>query len=450
MSNFHIGDPEQPGAQGGIAAFLPRQAFVERLDAAIARSDRATLEHLWLGVVGIPRLNYFKAVMGIDAGEDLLRSLARLLSQEYPDALVFGRLESEELAVASLGPMKRRSRRLEPVRDVRFIGEALEVFGQELFVRLCAGVAQYGPSDDASSLLQNGCHALSCAYDLDTSDIVFFSNSLAERTQRRLEMLRELLPAIEHNELALQYMPLVALKTRRITGVEALVRWSHPTRGMLPPLEFIPDAERSGLIIPLGEWVLQTAIRQAGVWKRQGCGPFRMAVNLSPIQFLQANLADTIAALLRVQDLDPAWLDLEITETAILVDAKEALTVLRRLCDLGVGMTLDDFGSGYTCLRYLKQLPVQRLKIDREFIHAILSGEREAALVRSIIDIASTLGMRVIAEGVQNEAQVQWLLSAGCYEAQGFYFAPPLEREVVTSLLVKAAAISGGGPPPGT
>ncbi|MGI9287617.1 MAG: putative bifunctional diguanylate cyclase/phosphodiesterase [Pseudomonadales bacterium] len=417
-----------------ISGFYPRDAFEQQIDSILEAASVNQLEKLWVAIVKVPRLHHIRLVMGVDAADDVVRSLGNFLRAEFPDALVFGHLENDKLAVASAGPARRLSHRLEPTRDIRFIGETVEVFGHRLFIRMCAGACYYSHPDHATNLVYKTQLALSCALDGD-SDLVFYTDVLGDESVQRLSLQKQLLPAIEKDELVLHYQPFFDLRSGKITGVEALVRWQHGADDLLAPQHFIPEAERTGLIVPLGDWVLRSAIRQFKRWQGAGCRPLRLAVNLSPIQVLQTNLVETIKALLRQYDLDAQWLELEITEDVMLVDIEGPLEVLTQLRNLGVKLAIDDFGSGYSSFKYLKRLPTHRLKIDQEFVREIALHHEDRAIVQTIITTAANLGMKVVAEGVETSQQAELLTQLGCQEAQGFYFSPPLDRDAMQQQL---------------
>jgi EAL domain-containing protein (putative c-di-GMP-specific phosphodiesterase class I) len=243
----------------------------------------------------------------------------------------------------------------------------------------------------------------------------------------RVQLRTELQRALENNEFVLHYQPLVTLETERISGLEALVRWAHPERGMIPPLDFIPLAEESGLIIPIGRWVLETACKEArrlqDLYPKNP--PLTMAVNLSARQLQSPTIVSDVRAALEASGTPPASLTLEVTESAMLKNIDLSVLRLRELRDLGVRIAIDDFGAGYSSLGYIRQFPVDILKVDRSFIDRIDKGEEELALAAAIIDIAKVLNLRPVAEGVERAEQLERLLELGCDSAQGYYFARP-------------------------
>ena len=234
-------------------------------------------------------------------------------------------------------------------------------------------------------------------------------------------------------------VPQVDVASGRITGMEALVRWQHPELGLLPPGSFIAIAEETGLIVPIGQWVLHAACSTQRVWREAGLGPLRMSINLSPRQFLHEGLMSDIAAIVRLSAADPAFLELEITEGMVMQDPERAVGLLRDMRDIGVHVAIDDFGTGHSSLAYLKRFPVDNLKIDRSFIADIPADRGDAAITQAIIAMAHSLELKVIAEGVETQAQFDFLAAQGCDEYQGYFFSKPLPEDEARALLERAA-----------
>jgi EAL domain-containing protein (putative c-di-GMP-specific phosphodiesterase class I) len=232
--------------------------------------------------------------------------------------------------------------------------------------------------------------------------------------------------AIDQNQLVLFYQPQIDLASRRIIGAEALIRWQDPERGMISPEEFIPLAEETGLIVPIGRWVIQTACDQAKRWQNLGCPPIPIAVNISGRQFKQPAFVDMLVDIVESSGLDPQWLELEITESVVMENVDEAIMTLIDLKMRGFQLAIDDFGTGYSSLSYLKRFPISKLKIDRSFVNDIATDDNDAAIVSSIIALTKSMGLQVIAEGVETEDQVRFLVERGCLQGQGFLFSRPL------------------------
>jgi EAL domain-containing protein (putative c-di-GMP-specific phosphodiesterase class I) len=258
-----------------------------------------------------------------------------------------------------------------------------------------------------------------------------------ERALRRLSLENSLRRGLEREEFVLYYQPQISAKTNKLIGIEALVRWQHPELGLVSPLDFIPIAEATGLIVPLGEWILNTACTQNAKWQRAGLPPMRVGVNLSLRQFQQCNLVETISHILTVADLKPQYLELELTESVLMDNTEMTVETLRNLRVLGIKISIDDFGSGYSSLSYLKNLPIDTLKIDRTFVTDFAADSSDAAIVKTIITLAHNLHLNTIAEGVETEEQAILLSDLGCDEMQGYLFSKPLSVKDLESFLSK-------------
>ena len=309
--------------------------------------------------------------------------------------------------------------------------------GREWFISASMGIAIGQPGRATpGEMLREAEIAMVRAKGDPSKRYVLFEPSMSEQTMDRIDMENDLRRAIERGELRLHYQPLVDLTTDRIVGFEALVRWQHPVRGLVPPLSFIPLAEETGLIVPLGRWVLETACRQAREWRdaRPGAPQLMMSVNLSARQFGQPDLVDQVVAILAETGLDPTTLELEITESVVMDQSEVGIRSLHRLRDMGVRLVLDDFGTGYSSLAYLKHLPLDTIKIDRTFV-AGLDGEADRSIVEAVIALAHGLRISVVAEGIETEAQFEILRAMGCDTGQGYLFARPLPEPDAARLL---------------
>jgi EAL domain-containing protein (putative c-di-GMP-specific phosphodiesterase class I) len=285
------------------------------------------------------------------------------------------------------------------------------------------------------NLLKNADVAMYHAKEQGRNTFRYYTAELNVRAERRLTLETALRKAQEKNQFLLHYQPQVDLESGHITGMEVLLRWQHPEFGVISPGEFIPLAEETGLIVPIGEWVLRTACAQAKTWQREGFPAIRISVNLSGRQLLQNNLAEHVKQALRESKLDARYLDLELTESILMQDMEETISIMKELDKVGVLFSLDDFGTGYSSLSYLKRFPIDTLKIDRAFVNDISSDSDDAAITKAIIAMAHGLDIKVTAEGVETKEQLELLRTYQCDTIQGFYFSKPLPAESIADLL---------------
>lgn len=297
------------------------------------------------------------------------------------------------------------------------------------------GIAFY-PKDGKKieELLRNADTAMYAAKANGGNNFVFYSQKMNEESLIRLELETELREAIKKNELFLCFQPELDVKQDKIVAVEALVRWHHPTKGVILPLTFIPLAEETGLIIPLGEWVLRMACKQNKAWQEAGLPPVRVAVNITNLQIRQLDFVKKVKQILKETKLDPKYLELELSENSIINDI-ESINTFYQLKKLGVSLAIDDFGTGYSSLSYLRKMPLNRLKIDRSFVQNIQTSRGDQVLIRAIITMAQNLNMEILAEGVETQNQLDFLTSQNCTEIQGYYFSHPLLAEELADLL---------------
>jgi diguanylate cyclase (GGDEF)-like protein len=435
-----------------VTALPTRPVLEERLELALNQARR---EKKGLAVLLID-LDRFKTVnesLGRDAGDSVLRAVAERLQACLRGTDTVARLGGDELVVIAPTVAGPEAATLVATKVLRAIEAPALVAGQEVRLTASVGVALFpGDAADGPSLLVNADLALARAKEQGRRTFQIFSKAMSQPARHRLDLERSLRRAIERDELVAYFQPQVDLRSGRISGMEALVRWKHPERGMVPPNEFIPIAEDSGLIVPLGEWVLEAACRQARLWHTQGFPGLRVAVNLSVVQLRESDLAQRFAAILARTGLDPRFLELEITEALVARNDQNTREQLARLRDMGVQLAIDDFGTGYSSLAYLTRLPIDCLKIDRSFVNDLQAGSNTEAVVRAILAIARSLHLRVVAEGVETEAQRELLVGLGAQEMQGFLFSRPLPDVEATALLTShrahdanaATAVAGG------
>jgi len=325
--------------------------------------------------------------------------------------------------------------------------EPLTLDGHELSLTLSIGIALY-PDDgtDFESLLSSADAAMYQAKEVGRNTYQFFDNSMTEDHSEQLRIRNGLRRALERGEFVLHYQPQIHLESGTVIGAEALIRWNHPDLGLVPPGRFIPVAEDSGLIVPIGEWVLREACRQAKAWQQAGMPDMVMAVNLSAVQFKRGNLYQSVSRALLESGLDPQFLELELTESILIRDTENVLATVRQLKLLGLNLSIDDFGTGYSSLSYLKKFKVDKLKIDQSFVRDLDSNPDDAAIVRAIIQMAKSLNLRLVAEGVENAHIANQLRLFHCDEAQGYHFGHPMGADAFAGFLAeRQKAVEGRG-----
>jgi diguanylate cyclase (GGDEF)-like protein len=376
-------------------------------------------------------LNRFKLIndtLGRPIGDELLRQVAQRLRDTLRDEDLVAHLTGDEFAVGLFDIRQH----FEATTVAQKLQAALEapflIEGHDLRVGASVGISVY-PQDgaDGEALLRSADIAMERAKKSQENpdhSVAFYSLDMNQGMQERMRIESGLRHALGHGELRLHYQPKFDIRNGTIVGAEALVRWVHPERGLVPPADFIPLAEATGLIVQVGEWVLEEACAQAAVWQRAGLPTFRLAVNVSAREFTAA-LPGRVASTLKRYRLDPAWLELEITESTLMHDIERVIGIMDRINDLGVALSLDDFGTGYSSLSYLKRFPIQTLKIDRSFTMGIPDDASDCAIASTIVSIGRQLGHRVIAEGVETLEQLEFLRDSGCDEVQGYLYAAP-------------------------
>jgi diguanylate cyclase (GGDEF)-like protein len=424
-----------------------RRLFRERLSHALAQARRsnAIVAVLFLDLDHFKRIN---DTLTHTMGDNLLRRVAERLrncvresdfvSRSLPDEArpTVSRFAGDEFMVSlsSIGSPQEAGQVAERILDA--LSHPFDLEGQEVVVTASAGITLApADGDDVDTLLRNADAAMSYAKLRGRSNFQFYRASMSEVRRKDLRMETDLRAALERDELLLHYQPKVELAGGRITGFEALVRWQHPTVGLIPPNDFLPVAEEGGLIVALGELVLRTACVQGRRWRDAGLPPMRVSVNFSAHQFRTEEIADTVDRVLRETPLSPRFLDVEITESTMMENQGIALRSLQRMKGIGVTVSLDDFGTGYSSLSYLKGFPVDAIKIDRSFIQDITRDPDSATITAAIISMAHTLNLRVIAEAVETEEQLAILRSCKCDEIQGFLFSRPVPAEEATALV---------------
>ncbi|MDC8760845.1 putative bifunctional diguanylate cyclase/phosphodiesterase [Janthinobacterium fluminis] len=408
---------------------LPNRTLLTKLvDQALTVAQRSKM----LGCVLFIDLNRFKLIndtLGRRIGDELLRQISLRFRGALRDQDLVARLGGDEFAVGLFDISQHFEASMVAQKLLASLLQPFLIEGHDLRVGASIGISVY-PQDgsDAETLLRLADIAMYRAKQSGHSEeenVTFYSQDMNQGMQERMRLETGLRHALGHGQLLLHYQPKFALASGRIIGAEALVRWHHPERGMIPPAEFIPLAEATGLVVQVGEWVLEAACAQAQSWKQAGLPPIRLAVNVSAREFTSA-LPGRVSETLARYGLEPSWLELEITESTLMHNIDRVIGIMDRITALGVALSLDDFGTGYSSLSYLKRFPIDTLKIDRSFTTGIPSDSNDCAIASTIISIAQQLKHKVIAEGVETVEQLAFLKSSGCDEVQGYLFSRPL------------------------
>ena len=419
-----------------------RTLFHDRLVQAVTNAHRHGDK---LGVLFID-LDHFKNIndsLGHYVGDMLLKQVAALFTACMREDDTVARLGGDEFVVILASMASEDEAWMVSQKILKLMTEPFTIEAHELFVTCSIGIALYPKDgDDAKTLLQSADGALYLAKNKGRNNAQFCTAEMNAKALERLTLESELRQAINRQEFLLHYQPRVDMVSGEITGMEALVRWQHPVQGLLYPTKFIPVAEESGLIVPLGEWVLRTACEQNKAWQLAGLKPVSIAVNLSARQFKQQDLVEIVTRILKETELDPSYLELELTESMVMQNVEAAIATLTQFKVIGVKLSIDDFGIGYSSLNYLKHFPIGFLKIDQSFVRDITTNRDDAIIAKIIISMAHDLGLRVIAEGVETEEQKSFLCSHRCDEMQGYFFSMPLPAEEFETLLKEGRCMS--------
>ncbi len=403
-----------------------RLLFLDRLGQAIERARR-TRQQLAVMVVDLDRFKLINESLGLDKGDRVLRAVAMRIGNSLRKSDTVARPGSDEFLVLALATDGAEGAGKVAQKILDSLQAPFQINGDEPTVATSIGIALFPfDGEDPDQLLKNAGTALARAKEQGSHSYQFYTTDMNAKAYQRLVLESRLRKAVERGELLLHFQPLVDLAEERIVGLEALLRWNSPELGPIPPSDFIPIAEETGLILPIGEWVLRQAVAQMRDWQGEGLSGLRIAVNISARQFQAGDFVAKIRRLLGETGFPGPFLELELTESSVMPDAGELEHRLRELADLGVRVTVDDFGTGYSSLAYLKRFPIGALKIDRSFIADVTSDPNDAAIARAVVALAETLKVRVVGEGVETQAQFDFLRALGCDEAQGFLIGRPM------------------------
>lgn len=417
---------------------LPNREFLAKIGTEGLAEAKQHGRHLAVGFLDLDHFKQINDSMGRDAGNELLIKAGDRLLQHVKDSDTVARLGGDEFGLVLPNLTQTEDVRVAAARIIKAFHDPFEIAGQEVAITTSLGMAVFpADGDDFQTLLRDAELAMYSAKTQGRISYRLYSRELEQEYagSRSLLLRTAMHRALEREEFRLHFQPIVNLATGRITGMEALIRWHNEELGVVPPSEFIPLAEETGLIYAIGEWVLRDAVRQMATLVRAGYKQLRVAVNLSARQFQEANLVSHIRQYLEDEGLAPHHLELEITETLMMYSMENTVTALRGLHELGVSVALDDFGTGYSSLQYLKDFHIQHLKIDKSFIDGLPLGARDAAITMAIVSMARALGIKVIAEGVEEDEQLAFLRDIGCEEAQGYYLSMPLQGDDLRWLL---------------
>ncbi|GKU82314.1 EAL domain-containing protein [Niallia sp. NCCP-28] len=415
-----------------LTGLYNRRALLEELQVEINKAQEAGTQFALL-TIDLDRFKYINDNFGHIVGDQILIKVADRLLEFADYRLSVFRQGGDEFNILLIETSKEETSLLAESILSRFT-ESFCLHAQEYYITPSIGISMF-PIDGAGeeALIKNADEALFRVKERGKAHYQFYRSEMNRKEKNVVSLETNLRKAIQRHELTLYYQPQVNLKNKKCDSFEALLRWNSPTLGLISPADFIPLAEETGLIIPIGSWVIETACKQIKNWSKQFRKDIRIAVNISPKQFQQSNFIDMVKSSIEKYSIQPSSLEIEITEGAM-QNTLEAIPVLKGLKDLGVVISVDDFGTGYSSLSYIKQFPIDVLKIDQSFVKDVLENDKDAAITTTIIHLGQNLGMEVIAEGVERREQADFLLAANCHKAQGFYFSKPLPSEEINQL----------------
>ncbi|MFS0576175.1 EAL domain-containing protein [Sporosarcina sp. 179-K 3D1 HS] len=406
-----------------------RISFRKEVHHAVEMAEKKKKELAYVRL-NIDRLRYINDSLGFEAGDYVLSVIGRRLRTFFQHKQILGRLSGDEFAFLLSGLQGREEVERVICEVQTYLEEPIEVMGQSYVPSFSFGIVLYPEhATKASELAMKAEKALSIKKEHGGGGYEFYQHGTATKSLERILLENELRKSVKLGQFHIDYQPKIHLQTNELIGVEALVRWNHPDLGRIPPDKFIPVAEETKIILPLGEWVLREGCKQANDWLQKGFSPFRLAINMSPVQVEDPGTVAVIQKILEETGTPAELIEIEVTESTF-ADREGLRGQIQAIRDLGITVSIDDFGTGYSTFSYIKELPADTLKIDMSFIRDIHENEESRAIVKAIIALADTVGLRVIAEGVEYEEQAEILRSFGCLEAQGYLFSKPIPPEV--------------------
>lgn len=412
-----------------------RRLFMSRLQEEMIKAKRTSSE-LAIMFIDVDQFKQVNDSWGHETGDIILTEVAKRIKSSLRSTDLIARFGGDEFTVllpnVSLEETKKLAKRIQTNFE-----HPVELPGKSLTLSCSIGISHFPKHAlEADALLNKADTALYYVKERSKGEYAVYHPEMQEKTLELILLENELRKAIKLEQFDLDYQPKIDFSANRLIGMEALVRWNHPDLGKIPPNKFIPLAEETGLIIPIGEWILRKGCQQNKEWQRKGYPPLKLSVNVSVRQLTQPTIVDTIKRILDETELEPKWLELEVTES-ILADLEQAAAILQQIRDLGVQISVDDFGTGYSSFSYVKHLPIDTVKIDASFIRDLDKNEESKAIVRAVLTLANALGISVIAEGIETEEQLAVLISDGCKQGQGYYFSKPLSSKEFEQYLKK-------------
>ncbi len=421
--------------------------FIERLGWGIELSKRERVPLMVLEI-GLEKFRQINETLGMYTSNEILKAVAERMNSlirgcdfiGHTDETIktgeLARIGDHEFSIILSGVNSIEAAYLVSQRVINAVRRPVLVDGHEIFMTASIGISVCPiDGEDVESLMKHAGSAKDFARKKGSNNYQFFSSEMNAQSKERIKMESNLRKALDNDEFELHYQPKINAETHKLVGMECLLRWNHPEIGSVPPAAFIPAAEELGLIVPIGEWVLKEACQTTSEWIKSGYKNLKLSVNVSPKQFNEINLRKSIASAIRSSGLDPQNLVLEITESMLMGDVEHYITLLQHIVDLGVGFSLDDFGTGYSSLSYLKKFPIHELKIDRSFLTNVPEINEDNSIVKAIISMAHSLGLNLIAEGVESAEQLDFLRQHNCNVIQGFYYSKPLSKDDFTEFL---------------